>query len=92
MAYILRYHPRVVDEDLPKIALESRRRIERSISTRLTTEPRRSGAPLSGSLRGYWKLRVGDHRVVFKVSGTEVWVLAVLHRRDAYERAARRAR
>lgn len=92
MAHVLRYHPRVADEDLPKIATENRRRIERAIAARLTTEPQRFGAPLTGSLRGYWKLRVGDHRVVFRVSGSEVWILAILHRRDAYERAARRSR
>lgn len=91
MAYTLRYHPRVADQDLPKIPAETRRRIARQIEARLATSPERFGAPLSGSLRGYWKLRVGDHRVVFRVGGTEVWILAVLHRKDVYDRAARRS-
>lgn len=90
MRYTLRYHPRVADTDLPRIPAATRRRIARSIETRLGTSPERFGVPLKGTLRGYRKLRVGDHRVVFTVGGTEVWVLAVLHRKDVYDRAARR--
>lgn len=90
MPYTLRYHPRVADQDLPKIPAETRRRIARSIETRLGTSPERFGAPLKGTLRGYWKLRVGDYRVVFTVGGGDVWVLAVLHRKDVYDRAPRR--
>ena len=90
MAYTLRYHPRVADQDLPKIPTETRRRIARQIEARLGTSPEHFGAPLKGSLHGYWKLRVGDYRVVFKVDGNSVWILAVLHRKDVYGRAARR--
>jgi mRNA interferase RelE/StbE len=79
-------------DDLPKISVEARRRIGRLIEARLGTEPARFGAPLRGSLRGYWKLRVGDYRVVFKVAEKDVWILAVLHRRDVYQRASRRLR
>ncbi len=77
MQYTLRYHPRVADQDLKTIPAETRRRIARSIEVRLTTAPERYGAPLTGSLGGYWKLRVGDYRVVFKVTGKDVWALHV---------------
>lgn len=90
MPYTLRYHPRVADRDVPKIPLETRRRVARLIETRLATSPERFGLPLKGSLRGYWKLRVGNYRVVFKVDGADVWILAVLHRKDVYEQASRR--
>ncbi|GAB2575881.1 type II toxin-antitoxin system RelE/ParE family toxin [Streptomyces capparidis] len=35
-----------------------------------------------------WRLRVGDHRVVYTVENQEliVWVLAAGHRRDVYRR------
>ncbi len=91
MAYTLRYHPRVAEQDLPKIPAETRRRIARQIEARLGTSPERFGAPLRGSLHGYWKLRVGDYRVVFKVGRHEVWILAILHRKYVYDRAARRS-
>ena len=77
--------------DLKKIARDIQRRIQRALETRLAVAPERYGVPLSGSLRGYSKLRVGDYRVVFRLSGDDVFVLAIVHRRDAYERAERLA-
>ena len=85
MPYTLHYHPRVAEDDLPGIPANLRRRLARSIESRLTTGPARYGTPLKGSLRGYWKLRVGDYRVVFKIVGSEVWILAILHRKAVYE-------
>ena len=90
MPYTLRYHPRVADQDLKTIPAEARARIARSIDARLTTAPERYGVPLAGPLRGYWKLRVGDYRVVFKISTAHVLILAILHRKHVYERAMRR--
>ncbi len=85
MPYTLRYHPRVAEDDLPDIPINLRQRLARSIETRLTTSPERYGMPLKGSLKGYWKLRVGDYRVVFKIVGAEVWILTILHRKAVYE-------
>ena len=84
MPYSLLYHPAIRDEDLQKIPRNIRSRLARAIETRLTTEPARYGAPLRGALRPYWKLRVGDYRVVYKIVGWEVWILAVLHRKEVY--------
>ena len=82
----------MADQDLKPIPAETRRRIARPIDARLATAPERYGVPLTGSLRGYWKLRVGDYRVVFKITSTaDVLILAILHRKHVYERAARRA-
>jgi mRNA interferase RelE/StbE len=36
-------------------------------------------------LGGYWKLRVGDYRVVFKVVGEWVYVLGIHHWKSVYE-------
>ncbi len=90
MPYTLRYHPEVAKDDLPGIPANLRQRLARSIEARLATSPDRYGAPLKGSLKGYWKLRVGDYRVVFKVVGAEVWILAILHRKEVYEAVMRR--
>jgi mRNA-degrading endonuclease RelE of RelBE toxin-antitoxin system len=35
-------------------------------------------------VKGYWKLRVGDFRVVFKVIESEVWILGIRHRKSIY--------
>jgi mRNA interferase RelE/StbE len=90
LPYTLRYHPRVAEDDLPDVPVNLHGRIARSIDGRLTTEPMRYGVPLRGTLKGYWKLRVGDHRVVFKIAGREVWALTILHRREVYEAVAAR--
>jgi len=37
------------------------------------------------TLRGYWKLRVGDYRVVFKIVDEEGWILGVIHRKKVYD-------
>jgi len=88
--YALVYHPAVQREDIPRIDAGLRARLARAISERLTTAPQRFGEPLRGTLKGYWKLRVGDYRVVFQVVGQEVMILAIIHRRDVYERVAGR--
>lgn len=90
MPYTLRYHPGVARRDLPDIPTNVRERLARSIERRLTTSPERYGVPLRGSLKGYWKLRVGDYRVVFKIVGGEVWILTILHRKAVYEAAVSR--
>lgn len=87
MVYLLRYHPAVAEEDVPRIPRNLQARVARAIESRLTTAPGQYGVPLRGSLKGYWKLRVGDYRVVFKVVAGEVWVLTILHRKEVYEKA-----
>lgn len=89
--YVLRYHPAVVAEDLPSLPANLRSRVLQAIGSRLSSSPERYGLPLRGTLRGYWKLRVGDYRVVFEISRREVWILAVLHRKKVYDMVGRRA-
>ena len=81
----------MADEDLLRIPAAARQRIARAIVSRLTSEPLRFGVPLAGTLKGYRKLRVGDYRVVFDIRASDVWVLAVVHRKDVYQRAGRRS-
>ena len=90
MPYALRYHPWVAENDVPEIPANLRRRLARSIHGRLTTAPQHYGVPLKGSLKGYWKLRVGDYRVVFKIAASAVWILTILHRKAVYDEALAR--
>ena len=62
MSYTLVYHP-LVAEDVTRLI---RKRLGKAIQERLTTHPESYGKPLRGSLAGYWRLRVGDDRVVYK--------------------------
>lgn len=91
MTWRLVYHPDVARVDIPSMPADIRQRIARAIASRLASEPQRYGKPLRGTLRGYWKLRVGDYRVVYDLVGTEVRILAIRHRREVYLKASRRA-
>lgn len=90
MAYTLVYHPEVETNDASTLNRDVAKRIQRAIETRLTNDPQRYGEPLRRTLKGYWKLRVGDHRVVFKVVKKEVWIFGIMHRRDVYQRIEKR--
>ena len=54
---------------------------------RLEAWPDVSGAkPLGGELAGSFRIRAGDWRVLFRVSGETVTVFAIENRRDVYGR------
>ena len=90
MAYRLTYHPDVKKIDLPSIDARNRTIVKRAIEERLTEHPEVFGKPLLRTLKGYWKLRVGDYRVVFKISANEVIILGIAHRKRIYRDMARR--
>jgi mRNA interferase RelE/StbE len=85
MLFTLRYHPAVSSDDLPLIDRKIKDRIRRAIEERLQTLPHEYGEPLRKTLKGYWKLRVGDYRVVFKIMKSEVWILGIRHRKEIYK-------
>ena len=91
MPFRLRYHPDVRAVDLPLLDERVKSRIKRAIETRLAGAPQQFGEPLRKTLKGYWKLRVGDYRVVFKVSGDEVRILGIIHRKRVYEQVIKRS-
>ena len=85
MPFELRYHPAVKASDIPRLDQKARDRIRKALEERLMTAPHEYGLPLRKNLKGYWKLRVGDYRVVFKIAGSEVFILCIRHRKDVYE-------
>lgn len=83
MTWSILYH-HGVEEDLESIGPSAARRIVKAIDAKLTQSPMQFGAPLSGGLADFRKLRVGDYRVVYQVyeKRVVVYVLAVGPRRD----------
>ncbi len=90
MSFQLRYHPDVKSVDIPLLDAKLQVRIKKAIESRLMTAPHLYGEPLRKTLRGYWKLRVGDYRVVFKIVDGEVWVLGIIHRKRVYKEIEKR--
>ena len=73
-----------VEEDLESVGPSAAKRIVRAIDSKLGLSPLDFGAPLSGNLANFRKLRIGDYRVVYRVreKAVVVYVLAVGPRRD----------
>ena len=90
MNYSIIYHPDVKKSDLPKIDARNKSMIKRAIEERLTNNPEVYGKPLRRSLKGHWKLRVGDYRVVFKISGDDIRILAIIDRKTVYQRSEKK--
>jgi mRNA interferase RelE/StbE len=91
MVYNLIYHADVKKVDLPKIDNKNKAMIKRAIEERLTAQPEIYGKPLQRTLKGYWRLRVGDYRVVFKISGNEILILGIIDRKSVYSQIKKRA-
>ena len=77
-------------DDLIVIPRNVAGRILHAIDDRLSRDPIRYGERLRQSLRGFWKMRIGDYRVVYEIAGQEVRVYGVMNRRDVYGRIVRR--
>ena len=79
-------HPLVWEEDFSRLDPHIRQRITKAIRSKLTTHPTEFGKPLTGLLRGYWRLRVEDYRVIYRIESTRLMVLVIKigMRRDAH--------
>ncbi len=79
------YLESAAQRDLKRLAAEDFRRVVPAIKA-LANDPRPSGCrKLSGS-KSDWRLRIGDHRVIYEIDDRAhaVKVMRVRHRREAY--------
>ena len=89
MPFELLYHDEV-KTDKAKLDEKMKERVKTAVETRLTTAPHQYGEPLRKNLKGYWKLRVGDYRVVFKIEKKEVWIFGIIHGKEVYKEISKR--
>jgi len=73
----VKFHPLVLKEDFKKIDPESQKKIVKQIAKKLRIDPEKYGKALSGELHGYWRLRVGDYRVIYRIIKDRIEVLVV---------------
>lgn len=91
MKFRLEYEVSVVREDIPRLSHPVKIKIKNAIEQKLTAKPEVFGKPLRKSLKGYRSLRVGDYRVIFRISadddasGGAVKIFAIMHRSVAYK-------
>ena len=76
--------------ELHKLGRQAERLILHYLRQRIATsdDPRRFGRPLTGDLKGFWRYRVGDYRIVASIESDRMVVLVVTvgHRREVYDR------
>ncbi|OGW93864.1 MAG: hypothetical protein A3G36_00070 [Omnitrophica bacterium RIFCSPLOWO2_12_FULL_45_13] len=70
-------HKLVLTEDFEKIDPSSKRLILKSIHKKLTHDPENYGSSLSAEYKGYWKLRVGSYRVIYKIVKDKILVMVI---------------
>jgi mRNA interferase RelE/StbE len=75
--------------ELRKLGKPAQIDILRYLRLRIATsdDPRRFGRPLTRDLKGLWRYRVGDLRIVAEIDDGRFMVLVVTmgHRRDVYD-------
>lgn len=86
MAWRIKFDSRAVKE-LSKLDKNVQVRINQYIKTRLQIAPHDYGEPLQADLKGYWKYRVGDYRLICEIFDNEIiiLVLRVGHRSKIYK-------
>jgi len=85
MAYRIEVTPRV-QKDLKALPIRDRQRVADQIDA-LKTDPRPMGCKKLKGREDFWRIRVGDYRVVCQVEDDVLWVLIVRvgDRKEIYE-------
>lgn len=54
-----------------------------------TDNPQAYGKPLSANLKGYWRYRIGNYRIIAEIRDSELLIIAVsvAHRSTVYDRS-----
>jgi mRNA interferase RelE/StbE len=78
-------------DNIDKLNLKKKRQIKDAVE-RISKDPE-TGKRLTGSLKGLYSFRSGDYRIIYKVFHERVTVIVITvgHRKDVYEKAAKRA-
>ena len=76
------------DKQIKTLDRETQKRILAFLKKRviIAENPRILAKPLSGSLRGYWRFRVGDYRIIADIQEEILTVVALDlgHRKEVY--------
>ena len=73
----IKIHQLVLADDLKNIPVFEQKRILTTIQKKLGLDPKNYGKPLSGEFSGYWRLRVEDYRVIYRIVEEKILVLVI---------------
>lgn len=76
-----------LEKDLRKLDKSVVRKIINKIEKDLARNPQGLGKALTRKFKGYWRYRIGDFRVIYKISEKEILIIILRagHRKDVYE-------
>ncbi len=77
MLWQVKIHTLVLSDDLDKIPKADKAFILKTLNKKLAIDPQAFGKALTGDLKGLWRLRVRDYRVVYKIHKNKIVVLVI---------------
>ena len=85
MNYSVEYEPEAIS-DLEKLTQAVRERVIAKINWLAENFDQITSQPLNADLSGFFKLRVGDYRVIYEVNWEErlIFIDRIGHRREVY--------
>lgn len=82
----------IVEKKLSKLGATASKQIIEYLKTTvaISTNPYEHGKQLKGNLRGYWRYRTGDYRIICKIENDiiTIFVVDVGHRKHIYKNRA----
>jgi len=86
LAYKAIWHEETL-KDLKKLDRTTAKKIVAKIKNYLTKDPVKLGLPLKGTLKGLYRYRIGDYRIIYVIDQAEkkIIILNVNHRRKIYK-------
>lgn len=71
-------------KQLLRLDIESFKRVSAAVKS-YANDQRGNIKTLSGKLKGYLRLRIGDYRVIFYIENDVIKIVELGHRRDIYK-------
>lgn len=85
MIFNVEYLENVTKKEIPELPKNIRATVKRAIEDRLAVNPLEIGKPLRGTWRGYYRIRVSDYRIVYRMkTPATILVTRIRHRKDVY--------
>ena len=86
MAYNVIWHEGTL-KDLKKLNRTSVKKIVAKVKNYLIQDPVKLGTPLKGNLKGLYRYRIGEYRVIYVIDQAEkkIIILKVNHHRKIYK-------
>lgn len=86
MAYNVIWHEGTL-KDLKKLNRTSVKKIVAKVKNYLIQDPVKLGTPLKGNLKGLYRYRIGEYRVIYVIDQAEkkIIILKINHRRKIYK-------